>query len=271
MHRRTLVCALGLLAGVQGWLPGQALAAAVEEAFACRHQQEERRVELRHAGRASRLPCQVVYWRDASDPDRGKPLWEAENDYGFCIEQTRSLLQRLEDGGWSCRKVAPAGGVATIPALAPRGAAAVPEPEPEPSRSVVSERGRLDAALARDLSRLAELSSPEARFEVAAAELGDLDHDGNADAAVLLTYHTGVGQPAQFLMAYRSEGETFRPAAKAYVGSLGAGRAASAIERIEDGTIELWFELREQNGDLARQRQTYVLEDDALIERRPES
>jgi hypothetical protein len=273
MQRRRILWALGWLVGTgQAWLPGSALAAAVDEAFACHHQQRERRIELRHAERPNRLPCQVVYWRDGTQPDSGKPIWEAENDYGFCIEQTRALLQRLEDGGWSCRKMPlDEAGVAAIPAIALRGLEALPPPQPQPGPAAVSERGKLNEALARDLSRLAELAAPGARFEFAAAELGDLDRDGDTDAAVLLTYLSDQRQLGQFLMAYRFDGETFRPAAKTYLGSLESGRVASAIERIDDGTIELWFELQEQGGRFGRQRQAYVLQDGALVEQSPES
>jgi hypothetical protein len=270
MDRRTILWGLGILLGAA---PGPAWAAAVEEAFACQNQQRERRIELRHAERVDRLPCQVVYWRDATRPDSGRPVWEAENDYGFCIEQTRALLQRLAEGGWSCRKL-PLGeaGVETIPALAPRGVEALPTPEPAPGPAPVVLRSRLDEALARDLSRLAELSSSSgASFELAAAELGDLDRDGDEDAAVLLTYLTEERPAAQFLMVYRFDGETFQPAAKTYVGSLGAGPTASAIERIDEGVIELWFEVGEQGTSLTRQRQAYLLEDGALVAQSPES
>jgi hypothetical protein len=272
MTRRTILLALGCLVGSgQVWLPDQALAAAVEEAFACVYQQRERRIELRHAERPNRLPCQVVYWRDGTQPEDGKPIWEADNDYGFCIEQSRALLQRLQDAGWSCRKLPLDGtAVATIPALAPRGAEELPAPAPQPTPDVVSDRDRLDEALARDLARLAELSSPGTRFEIAAAELGDLDGDGDADAAVLLTYLAGQRAPAQFLMVYRFDGATFVPTAKTYVGRLDAGGAASAIERIDGGAVELWLELPEPEEGVRRQRQTYVLEDDTLLRQSPE-
>jgi hypothetical protein len=271
MDRRTILGGLGILLGAA---PGPAWSAAIEEAFACNNQQRERRIELRHAERPDRLPCQVVYWRDATRADNGQPIWEAENDFGFCIEQTRVLLQRLQDGGWSCRKLPlDDAGVATIPALAPRGAEVLPAPKPTPPRATtVVDRNRLDEALERDLSRLAELASASgARFELAAAELGDLDRDGDEDAAVLLTYRTEQHPPAQFLMVYRFDGETFRPAAKTYVGSLGSGPTASAIERIDGGVIELWFEVGERGADLTRQRQSYLLEDGALVAQAPES
>ncbi len=272
MQRRTILWALAMLVGWgEAWVPAQALATSIEEAFTCQNRQRERRIELRHADRPNRLPCQVVYWRDAAQTDSGRPVWEAENDYGFCIEQTRALLQRLEDGGWSCQKLARGDGeVEAIPALAPRGAEAVPSPKPPAPPSLVSNRSKLDEALARDLSRLAELAAPGARFEIATAELGDLDQDGDPDAAVLLTYLRQQEKLGQFLMAYRFDGETFQPAAKIYLGSVTSGRTASAIERIDGGTIELWFELNEQ-GNLRRERQSYVLQDRTLVERAPES
>jgi len=187
-------------------------------------------------------------------------------DFGFCIERTRDLVQRLEEGGWSCRKAAPGErSVPTIPALAPSGQEAMPE----------AERRRLDQALARDLQRLAELSSAKARFEVAGARLGDLDQDGDADAAVLLDYLSDGPASAQFLMAYQYDGETFRPAAKTYLGRLGAEARVSGIERIDEGVIEVVLQVRQQ-GDQeccpsGRHRQAYVLQDGNLVELRPGS
>jgi hypothetical protein len=262
MHRHTIVLALGLavVAASDGARAG------TEEAFMCRNQARERRVELQHADRSDRLPCEVVYWRDSTRHDDGQPIWEAQNDFGFCIERTRDLVQRLQDGGWSCRKVAPGeSAVATIPALAPRGLEAMPG----------ADRSKLDEALARDLRRLAELSSTKARFEVAGAALGDLDRDGRDDAAVLLDYLNAGPGTAQFLMAYRFDGETFRPAAKTYLGRLGAAVRASGIESIDDGVIELLLQVHQQ-GDQeccpsGRHRQAYVLQDGDLVELRPDS
>ena len=273
MHGRTILCGLGILIGAA---PAPGWSAAIEEAFSCQNRQGERRVELRHAEGPDRLPCQVVYWRDASRAESGRPIWEAENDFGFCIEQTRALLQRLQDGGWSCRKLPldqEAAGMATIPALAPRGLEALPEPKPGPQPRQVVDRSSLDAALKRDLSRLAELAAaPGASFTVAATELGDLDDDGDDDAAVVLSYHAGQAQPAQFLMVYRFDGEAFRPAAKTYLGRVGgAGPSASAIERIDNGTIELWFEAGDTGSGVTRQRQVYILEDGTLVAQAPES
>jgi hypothetical protein len=263
MHRRTILWALGMIAIVA---PDRARA-EVDEAFMCRNQERERRVELQYGARPDRLPCEVVYWRDFTRPGDGRTIWEAENDYGFCIERTRDLVQRLQEGGWSCRKVGPGEGeVATLPAVAPRGGAAASRVR----------REKLDQALARDLQRLAELSSAaEARFEVAGAELGDLDRDGDDDAAVLLNYLSASPSAAQFLMAYRYDGETFHPTAKTYLGGLGAETRVSAIEAIDEGAIELLLQVRQQ-GDQeccpsGRHRRAYVLEDGALVELTPGS
>lgn len=262
MHRRTICFVLGLVAVAA---PDDALA-ATDEAFTCRRQGVERRIELQYVDGPDRLPCEVVYWRDFAARAEGSPVWEAQNDFGFCIERTRDLVQRLQDSGWSCRKVAPDDDEgAAIPALAPHGPEAVPR----------AERARLDQALARDLRRLAQLSSAaDARFEVAGAELGDLDRDGDADAAVLLNYLSDRPGIAQFLMAYRFDGDTFQPAAKTYLGGLGADMLASDIERIAEGTIELLLQMRQQ-GDQefpsGRHRRAYVLEDGTLVELRPDS
>jgi hypothetical protein len=261
MYRRAILWTLGL-AVVVAPFPARA---ATDEAYLCRNGERERRVELQHADAQNRLPCQVVYWRDAKQSGDSEALWEAAHDYGFCIEQTRGLVQTLEDGGWKCQKAGPAPTQArTIPALAPSRLPAASD----------AERAKLGEALARDLQRLAKLT-PDGHFEIESAELGDLDHDGNADAAVLLNYQTDQSGNSQFLMAYRFQDNSFYPTAKAHVGGPDTDVVASGIERIQDGAIELLLEVRQQ-GDLeccpsGRRRQSYVLEDGHLVVRRPES
>jgi hypothetical protein len=260
-YRRTIVWVLGLAATVTSF----EARAVTDEAYMCQHGGRERRVELQHPAAADRLPCQVMYWRDAHQSGNGESLWEATSDYGFCIEQTRGLVQRLQDGGWKCEKAGPAQAqMQTIPALAPSRLPGASD----------ADRVKLGDALARDLQRLAKLTS-DGHFEIESAELGDLDHDGNADAAVLLNYQTEKAGSSQFLMAYRLQGDTFYPAAKTYVGGANTDVVASGIERIQDGTIELLLEVRQQ-GDLeccpsGRRREAYVLQDGNLVVRRPES
>ncbi|HSA79209.1 MAG TPA: hypothetical protein VLE23_00220 [Geminicoccaceae bacterium] len=263
MYRHTIPLVLGVIAAAT---PDDA-PAATDEAFMCLSQGRERRIELQYVEGPDRLPCEVVYWRDFTGTGEGRPVWEAQNDFGFCIERTRDLVHRLEDNGWSCRKVAPDADevAAAIPALAPHL-------EAMPS----AERTRLDQALARDLRRLAQLTSgADARFEVAGAELGDLDRDGDHDAAVLLNYLSGRPGTAQFLMAYRFDGDTFQPTAKTYLGGLGADVLRGDIERIDDGTIEILLQMH-QRGDQeccpsGRHRRAYVLQDGALVELRPDN
>jgi hypothetical protein len=259
---RTILWSLGLAVIAA---PSAALA-ATDEAYMCKNGERERRVELQHPGAPDHLPCQVVYWRDAGQSAGGEALWEAAHDYGFCIEQTRGLVEQLQDSGWQCQKAGQAaqGAIQTIPALAP---SRLPEADD-------AERAELGAALARDMERLAKLT-PGGRFEVESAELGDLDHDGKSDAAVLLNYQADhAGSAAQFLMAYRFQGGSFYPTAKTHVGGLDRRVVASNIERIEDGAIELLLEVRQQ-GDLeccpsGRRREAYVLKDGALVARPPE-
>ena len=263
MQRHTILFVLGLIAVTAP----DAARAATDEAFLCRSHGSERRIELQYVEGPDRLPCEVVYWRDSTKRGEGRPVWEAQNDFGFCIERTRDLVQKLQDSGWSCREVAPEDDdVAAIPALAPSGPEAVPS----------GDRAKLEEALARDLRRLAQLSSAaDGRFEVAGAELGDLDQDGDDDAAVVLNYLSDRPGIARFLMAYRFDGDTFHPAAKTYLGGLGADVLTSDIERIHDGTIELLLQMRQQ-GDQeccpsGSHRRAYVLEDGALVEIRPDS
>lgn len=276
MYRRTMyrrAIFWGLLLAVA---PLEARA-VTDEAYMCRHGGRERRVELQHADAPDRLPCQVVYWRDASQPDDHQSLWDATHDFGFCIERIRDLVQNLQDGGWNCQKATPAQAeMQTIPALAPSRLPAASD----------AERAKLGEALDRDMRRLAQLT-PGGHFEIENVELGDLNHDGKADAAVLLNYQTPqpdkanqpakIDQPesAQFLLAYRFDGDTFHPTAKTYVGGPNTDVVASRIERIRDGAIELLLEVR-QPGDLeccpsGRRREAYVLQNDTLVPRRPES
>ncbi len=259
--RRAILWALGLLAAA----PPCMARAATDEAYLCRNRERERRIELQHADAPDRLPCQVVYWLDATQSDNGRPMWDAAHDFGFCIERTRDLVQRLQEAGWSCQKTGPAtGDMQTIPALAPSGLPA----------TVGGDRGKLGEALARDLKRLAQLTGSGARFEIESTELGDLDRDGQPDAAVLLNYQTDQPGSAQFLMAYRFDGKAYYPTAKAYVGGSNGDALASSIERIEDGAIEVLLEVRQQ-GDLeccpsGRRREAYILQDGNLVAR-PES
>ena len=69
-------------------------------------------------------------------------------------------------------------------------------------------------------------------------------------------------------MAYRFDGETFRPAAKTYLGRLGAAARATGVERIDEGVIEVLLQVHQQ-GDQeccpsGRHRQAYVLQDGNL-------
>jgi hypothetical protein len=269
LHRRAIPWGLALAAMASPPLTAQA---ATDEAYLCRNGERERRVELQHPDVQQRLPCQVVYWHDATQPGDSESLWEAAHDYGYCIEQTRSLVQRLQDGGWRCQKASQAqvqakasepAQIQTIPALAPSRLPAASD----------AQRAELSDALARDMQRLAKLTTT-GHFEIESAELGDLDHDGNADAAVLLNYQADHSASSQFLMAYRFAGNSFYPTAKTQVGGAAKDAIASRIERIQDGAIELLLEVR-QRGDLeccpsGRRREAFVLKDGTLVARPPE-
>jgi hypothetical protein len=283
MYRRTILGALGLLAATTAFA---AQATTTDEAYACRNGARERRVELQHADAPDRLPCQVLYWRDgATPPDDGKSMWQADHDFGFCIERTRDLVQRLQEAGWKCQKGdGTTAEIQAIPALAPSGQPAGGGDRSQPGAAIPPgrlpaaevDRTKLGEALTRDMQRLAQLTAaPGARFEIEATELGDLDQDGKADAAVLLNYQSDQPGTAQFLVVYRFDGKTFVPAAKTYVGGAGTDVLASGIEKIENGTIHLLLEVR-QPGDLeccpsGRRSESYVLRNGALVPLRSES
>jgi hypothetical protein len=255
MQRRTILMALGLAvaAAPNGGRAG------TDSAFSCRNDELERRVELQHADGPNRLPCEVLYWRNFTEDGDGQSIWRAETDFEFCVERTHHVVQLLEESGWSCTKLA-AGSPKTLPM-------------PGPAELVPPDVNRiLDQALARDLKRLAELSSTSGiRFELASAKLGDLDQDGDEDAAALLNFLSNRPGTAQFLMAYRFDGVTFEPTAKVYLGALGTEVRASAIQKIEEGVIELLLQVRDACCPSSGDHRAYVLEEGHLIELRPGS
>lgn len=48
------------------------------------------------------VPCEVHYYRDASDRDSREVLWRAQNESGYCEARTDELVAKLENLGWQC-------------------------------------------------------------------------------------------------------------------------------------------------------------------------
>jgi hypothetical protein len=91
-----VMATLGLI--VVSTLAGQ----AASEESRCQRGDLVRRIELRVADDADRLPCQVVYWKDQESPGEPRVPWRANSDLGFCIAKAREMIDGLQSAGWTC-------------------------------------------------------------------------------------------------------------------------------------------------------------------------
>ena len=66
-----------------------------------------RRIELRLADDADRLPCQVVYWKDQENPGEPRVPWRANSELEFCVAKAREMVDGLQSAGWACDGAAP--------------------------------------------------------------------------------------------------------------------------------------------------------------------
>jgi hypothetical protein len=277
-------CSRILLAGLV--LTGTLAAAGSTEALDvhCRRGPLVRAVLVRFAHDADGLPCEVI-WQSTAGSDRQELVWRSNSQLDFCTRKARALAHRLIDGGWMCASAVAAYASPSVPAPTgrpepnePEADAALPlgtDPGPDgpatPAARRTRESGRpdqvlLQAALARDLERLEELTgSSPGRFEAQMTRLGDLDGDGVEDAVALLSYRPDGAPPSLHLLAYRFDGETFRPVAR-----LPLTEASSAeIRSIVDGVIEVLVHVA-QAGDptccpSGRRDLRLVLRDHALV------
>lgn len=273
-RRPTLVlAALSLLAAPILAAPAQS------EEYHCRRGDLLRRIEVQFADDADRLPCQVVYWRDTERPGQPRIPWNAENQLEFCTQKAREMVERLQSAGWACDREAPlpedaaeldAGTAAQESSREPAAAdATAPRGEPE-NDTPQPDNAILQAALARDLRRLDQLSGASSwQFEPDMATLGDLDGDGVEDGAVLLSHRDENGGSSHHLLAYLFDGTTFRPVARVNVEAYYQNFTDVAIEDIADGGIELLLHTP-RAGDPAccpsgRRRATFELRDGKLV------
>ncbi len=249
-------------------LGGEALA----EEYLCRFDETIRRVELRVDDPQERLPCQVVYWKDTEEPDRPRVLWHATTESGFCERKAQELVQELERGGWSCRQTD--GGESTEARARPDDAAEPPVPDAASNgRTEASEatadrealREVLQEAIARDVARLDELTT-RGGFDAQIAALGDLDGDGNDDAAVIMTYTDGAAR-SQYLVAYMFRGSTYLPAARVAISDREQGVRGAEVEAIEDGAIRVQWQLEEPGeAGSGPSRAAFVVQNGKLVE-----
>ena len=111
----------GLVIGTLSLIAVSILAGhAQSEEFQCRRGDLVRRIELRLADDADRLPCQVVYWKDQESPGEPRVPWKADHDLEFCVAKAREMVDGLQSAGWSCGGAAqPSQDAAELDAIEP--------------------------------------------------------------------------------------------------------------------------------------------------------
>jgi hypothetical protein len=245
--------------------------------FRCQNGSLERRIELTSGDDPQGIACEVRYWRDATAPGSGQVLWQARKDAAFCRAKALELLERLEVGGWTCgspeQSVSPAPMPAQVtdapPAATPSApvmearsqaapAAVAPDgppevepaepapPAPAPAAASVPDAPivppfahpaapLLDQVLRETLHSVEQLYGGE--FQAEHAAFGDLNGDGVADAAVLITYQAERTDYVQYLVAYLFKSETFQSVATKNVGGRFLDATRAALQGIADGRI----------------------------------
>jgi hypothetical protein len=310
----------GLVVGTLGLIAVSILAGpAQSEEFQCRRGDLVRRIELRLATDADRLPCEVVYWKDQESPGEPRVPWKADHDLEFCIAKAREMAGELQSAGWTCGDAAPpAQDAAELAAIEPsegaqREAAATEPPEGSPGEAAAtqpaegspresaatepaegalpepaagppaapppddaangtgrSDQTTLQAALDRDIRRLEELGGASSgRFKPEMTTLGDLNRDGVADGAVLLSHRDDDGGSSHHLLAYLFDGKTFRPVARLNLESYYQNVTSVALGAIADDGVELLLHTR-RPGDPAccpsgRRHATFELRDGQFV------
>ena len=221
----------------------------------CQRNELVRQIEVQFARDGDGLPCQVI-WRGMVAADRTRLVWRSESELEFCTQKARELVHQLIDGGWTCdaqlvvhERGAPAVTVRLDPAM-PEADAALPlrpppeSPEPpappaehQPGDARQPDEAALQAALARDVERLDQLTGPTpGRFEVQMARLGDLNGDSIEDAVALLTHYPDGAPPSHHLLAYLYDGQTFQPVARRALTET-EGLAEAELQDVVDGVI----------------------------------
>jgi hypothetical protein len=256
------------------WIAAAVVAAQAEE-FQCQRGDLVRRVELRFADDADRLPCAVIYWRDTEAPGRPQNPWHADHDLDFCRNKAREMVERLESAGWACRG-------ASIGAAAATGAPERSSPDPDPDDPAASrgseaagpggqpDQATLHAALARDIRRLEELTAGSSgEFATDTATLGDLNGDGLEDAAVLLTHRTEGAEPTYYLLAYVFNGATFQPIARINLEAYYRNFTEVGIQDVAGGAVDILLRVPRADDPQCcpsgRRQATFGLRDGQLV------
>jgi hypothetical protein len=122
-------------------------------------------------------------------------------------------------------------------------------------------------ALARDIRKLEE--STGAGVQAGNAGFGDLDGDGQPDAAVLITFDFGGTHYVQYLVAYVYRQGTYHPTARRFIGGSHREVQNGDLEAIEARMIFLHLEFRRPDDAASRpsgiQEDRFVLTDGELL------
>jgi hypothetical protein len=220
------------------------VAPAIAEEIQCQRDDLVRRIEVQFADDADRLPCEVIYWRDDEAPGQPQSLWNADHQLDFCTDKAHEMAEQLENAGWAC-DATPIGSAAAAPERSsPRpsspGDSSAIQVAPPPNPTARPDQATLRAALARDIRRLEQLTTGSSgSFATEASTLGDLNGDGMADAAVLLSHRVDGAAPAHYLLAYLFTGDTFQPVARINLGAYYKNFTEVGIQKVGSGAVEI--------------------------------
>jgi hypothetical protein len=229
--------------------------------YQCAHELAIRSVAVEYQKPGQQVPCKVVYHKPPRTPS---VLWQAQAQVGFCEHRARELVEGLERSGWFCDEIQRA--VALN---------ALPPPEKEPQQkdlAVHPARGKAEGGtsrrlananlhqrakewrkdpifartLARDLRKLEDLAG--AQVQASGTSFGDLDGNGQRDAAVLITFDFGGADYVQHLVAYLFREGTYRLAASRFIGGSHRQVQSGELETIKSGVILLDLHVQQPQG-----------------------
>jgi hypothetical protein len=232
--------------------------------YQCARGSTTRNIAVDYQQAGERVPCEVVYHKPPQDPD---VLWRASSEVGFCEAKADELAQTLESSGWACERMQTSEIEPQTPAPPARAAAEDAAPQTESRqdanglqegagtatarRQTMQPRGNgaapqapevtagdsagLEAALVRDINKLKE--SSEADVQIDSAGIGDLNGDGQSDAAALITFDADGADYVQYLVAYVFADGDYQPKASRLIGGRHREIHGGEVEGIDDGAI----------------------------------
>jgi hypothetical protein len=230
--------------------------------YQCSRGSNARSIAVDYQQAGQQVPCEVVYHKPPQSP---RVLWSANADVGFCESKADELARTLESSGWQCEQAQAAAGLEPGAPAAPSRAeaedaapapqaegqqgmtppqenggptAALPQAmQPRDSAAATGDDGSLEAALVRDINKLK--ASSDAEVQIDSAGLGDLNGDGQRDAAALITFDAEGADYVQYLVAYVFAKGDYQPVASRLIGGRHREIHGGEVEGIESGAILL--------------------------------